>query len=99
MAVSFNGGEKRSIRGKPPQITELYHVLFISFSSLIYSLSHLQIYITWHVLNIDLAQSPELSPVMDFSLFTPPFASTRHVDINGYIFTYNKDVLVSIQVN
>jgi hypothetical protein len=51
------------------------------------------------IIIIDLAQSPELSPVMDFSLFTPPFASTRHVDINGYIFTYNKDVLVSIQVN
>jgi len=62
-------------------------------------LSHLQIYIVLHVLNIDLPQSPELSPEMDFDLFTPLFPSTRHVHINGYIFTYIKDFLVSIQVN
>ena len=52
-----------------------------------------------HVLNIDLTQSPELSPVMDFALFTPLYPSTRHVDTNGYIFTYNKDFIMSIQVH
>ena len=79
---------------------QVYIVLIKPISFLIYSL-HIS-YSPRYTLKCFKYRSYTKSRIITYDELWPfyfLFPSIRHVDINGYIFTYNKDSLVLIQVN